>query len=819
MHRAATAAGILALVAAAAPNSRPVPRLDLAYEVVDGLAIHDGDIVLGTAAAVRAPRPAARSQPERRELALPYYGVSLWPEGKIPYVLDATLTPEVARLIEAAIDEWNRQTVVALTPRASETDYVRFIAVEQCAAYSQIGRIGGEQFIWSGFGEECGPRGLDVAIHEIGHTVGLAHEHQRSDRDEYVTVTRESVEPHRRNRYTLSAPANPRPYDLRSVMHYWTAFKSIPPGIEVATGGLSDGDIDGVARLYGHAPEGVTIATNPPGLTVLVDGAAAEAPARFDWPAGTAHTVEVPAEPQYRPGSRYLFGRWNDGAPRRRTVTAGEDGTWLEANFIAQRRVDPKPDRPAAGRVSVTPASDGWHTLGSRVRIEATASGRNEFMNWSWAVGHGPAANPAERAVGEEPISITAYFTRRATYRLGSNAGPFIFELDGARRLGPLVLSAPPAGRRARAGIAETQPMIGRSGTRLRFQGWSDGVEDRDREITIPPSGGALAAIFSTEHPLWLAARPEHGGAVSAGPGSEDGYYATGTGVTVNATPNAGWELARWTGDAGGTSPATVAMDRPSAIEAWFTPTRQIRPASPETVTLPTGAAGFRFAAPEGASGIALKFTPDGPAPGTEVRVRAFSSPREPGLAAWERLHARTSWERERLRDADFAATAEVASAEVSISPYTDPPLDPDALYFVVLVSDGSPVSGTLSLEVTASGPRPPRANAWPRAFTFVSDAGTDPAAQTFELRNEGGSAMQFDAASEAAWLAADPPQGSIPPGGTAELAILVTGQIPADTHAATLDLSLDGPYGALPRLRLPVTFVAVPPPAATPAE
>ena len=44
--------------------------------------------------------------------------------------------------------------------------------------------VGGEQKIW--LREYCG---VGAVIHEIGHAVGLLHEHQRNDRDTYIWVS------------------------------------------------------------------------------------------------------------------------------------------------------------------------------------------------------------------------------------------------------------------------------------------------------------------------------------------------------------------------------------------------------------------------------------------------------------------------------------------------------------------------------------------------------------------------------------------------------------------------------------------------------
>ena len=62
---------------------------ELPYEVVDGWAVHAGDIILGTAeeAAAHAPRGPRNSGdvPPFRRLA-PYPREVLWPGGIVPYV-------------------------------------------------------------------------------------------------------------------------------------------------------------------------------------------------------------------------------------------------------------------------------------------------------------------------------------------------------------------------------------------------------------------------------------------------------------------------------------------------------------------------------------------------------------------------------------------------------------------------------------------------------------------------------------------------------------------------------------------------------------
>ena len=63
-----------------------------------------------------------------------------------------------------------------------------------------------------------------VLAHEIGHTLGLVHEHQRPDRDAYITVRTHNIVDASRGHFAIIqskyVETKDMPYDYGSDMHY-----------------------------------------------------------------------------------------------------------------------------------------------------------------------------------------------------------------------------------------------------------------------------------------------------------------------------------------------------------------------------------------------------------------------------------------------------------------------------------------------------------------------------------------------------------------------------------------------------------------------
>jgi uncharacterized repeat protein (TIGR02543 family) len=175
---------------------------------------------------------------------------------------------------------------------------------------------------------------------------------------------------------------------------------------------------DGVVAIFRNSSGGLssqvttTIATNPPGLTVVVDGSSLTSPQTFTWQAGSTHTVSA-GMPQTSGGVRYVFGAWSDGGAQSHSIAAPSSDTTFTATLTASQYLLTTASAPAAGgTVTANPASsDGYYNAGVSVQLTAAPAGGYTFTGWS-----------GDLSGTTSPQAVTMSAARGVTANFGSGA-------------------------------------------------------------------------------------------------------------------------------------------------------------------------------------------------------------------------------------------------------------------------------------------------------------------------------------------------------------------------------------------------------------
>ena len=583
----------------------------VAFEVIAGWAVVEGDIIIGRADELtRAVNdPASDLRPKTFAIG---YQANLWPKApsgivEIPY----TIAADPNGRVPAAIASFNATFAgfMQFVARSTQADYVEFslsLPDSAPACTSSLGRVGGRQRI-------LGPPtcATGTLLHEMGHAIGLQHEHSRPDRDLYLEWQPQNVAKNQRSASSL--PAFNRkavgPYDFGSIMHYGDfefsangqpAYTTLPPGIEIGQrSNYSASDIDTVRRLYGAVPADVTVTSAPPGLTVVVDGTSVTTPATFAWPIGSTHTIDVPGAPQTLGSASYVFGRWStdlvgDNAPSRTirvdpgsgavgTPAAAPAVTVYTANFVRMYLFnlviggDTAAAR-AATTASVSPQPQAIPGLAGTyfrskqfVTLSATTSGATTFGGWI-------GTNYARVNMGQSSPNITAYPTDTGSGAAGwdleayASQAPavrvrgmgddgivdgFLLNTDGTAVRSPTSSALSLLGSPGAHQVLAVSPQYrAQATTRYTFKDW-DGSTANPTSVTRPPAGQAsrdVTANFAAQHLVTATQASSCTGTVSIAGASADGYYDHGRTIALSVAPKAGWTFTGWSDDLTGTA-------------------------------------------------------------------------------------------------------------------------------------------------------------------------------------------------------------------------------------------------------------------------
>jgi hypothetical protein len=378
---------------------------EVPYSLVDGQAVVEGDIL------VEVGKAGKDGQRESIGITSTSYR---WPGGVMPYTIDPSLT-STARVTDA-IAHWNNLLAgtITIVPRTNQSAYVTFFRPANAGTCnSYIGRLGWAQQPIN-IGDYCS---TGNTIHEIGHALGLYHEQSREDRDRFVSIQWANIQSGMSSNFNQeNASADDLgTYDYNSIMHYGAyAFSSnglptivtIPAGISIGQrSGLSSGDIAGIRQMYTTTTTtpttptsptptmmSVTIASNPTGVPITVDGTSRVTPASLSWAVGSTHTLAAPTNYTVSSGQRLRFSNWSNGGSQNQTVTASTATPVYTANYTTQVKLTGKARDVGTGNVTISPASaDSFYALNSTVSLTATPAPGYCFAGWSGLIGGTPA--------------------------------------------------------------------------------------------------------------------------------------------------------------------------------------------------------------------------------------------------------------------------------------------------------------------------------------------------------------------------------------------------------------------------------------------
>ena len=146
-------------------------------------------------------------------------GTRPWPGGVLPVSFAGGFTKAERSLFLEACRVWSKRAPVRCAARGGERDAVVLVRNQGCS--SVVGHLPGAGAHPLSLGPGCWD--LPVILHELGHAFGLMHEHQRKDRDRYITVLWSNIAPGGESSYyRIAQDPQGIPYDFLSIMHYWS---------------------------------------------------------------------------------------------------------------------------------------------------------------------------------------------------------------------------------------------------------------------------------------------------------------------------------------------------------------------------------------------------------------------------------------------------------------------------------------------------------------------------------------------------------------------------------------------------------------------
>jgi uncharacterized protein (TIGR03437 family) len=371
----------------------------------------------------------------------------------------------------------------------------------------------------------------------------------------------------------------------------------------------------------------VNFITNPPGLRVMVDGAQINTPptgvatasdgscspdydrlppgapsgftplcvGEFDFLPGSTHVIGAPTPQQDNQQGTWVFSAFNNGLTQNSNYVVPQTinvADTLVANFVVGVHVSLY-TIPQGLKIMVD-GRDNWpgYTFiwgQGEVHQVAAESPQSDVHGRVWTYNswsdHGAQLH-AITVGATNGIIASVNYTELSQITFNSSPSGMTFNVDGATCTTPCVVNKA-AGSASTVVAPASVPNA--PGWRYDFTGWSDGGSGSSRTISFSQDSLTLTASYQTSFQLATASNPPRGGTFQLNPPSPDGYYASGTQVTVTAVPANGYKFVHWDGDLSGPVNASqVQMTAPHAVVADYISVPFIAPAGIQSAAGPT---------------------------------------------------------------------------------------------------------------------------------------------------------------------------------------------------------------------------------------
>nr|CAD2142129.1 unnamed protein product [Meloidogyne enterolobii] len=149
----------------------------------------------------------------------------IWPNNQVPIRFHPSVRTKARRSVQSAVNILEDATCISF-PKYNPNRHKNFVMIKSTkkACMSTVGYVDkqGRNRINLERGTHC--EEPNTVIHEIMHCLGVSHEQMRYDRDEYIEVLYDNLEPKAVSQYAKQSRKDletyGEPYDYGSIMHY-----------------------------------------------------------------------------------------------------------------------------------------------------------------------------------------------------------------------------------------------------------------------------------------------------------------------------------------------------------------------------------------------------------------------------------------------------------------------------------------------------------------------------------------------------------------------------------------------------------------------